>query len=64
MGVRTSLIATALAASHTSVAFKAHRNAAELVTQAEQQKAPRGCRAGRKGSFCHGCGRLSWQRRH
>jgi hypothetical protein len=37
MGVRTSLIATAIAASHTSAAFKSGRNAAELVTQAEQQ---------------------------
>jgi hypothetical protein len=37
MGVRSTLISTALAASHTSAAFKAGRNAPELVTQAETQ---------------------------
>jgi len=37
MGVRSTLISTALSASHTSAAFKAGRNAPELVTQAETQ---------------------------
>ena len=37
MGVRSTLISTALSASHTSTAFKAGRNAPELVTQAETQ---------------------------
>jgi hypothetical protein len=37
MGVRTSLIAASLAASHTSAAFQHGRSASALVAQAEQQ---------------------------